>query len=116
LFTTVPDSIERPGTPGNTTPFELNAVVQDPQGLADIDSVYFLSEKPDGNFSGNGFRFEMKDDGSAQFGDDQANDGEYSIIIEIGNSNDLGLYIFHFYIRDKVGHLTAVTRDSITVY
>jgi hypothetical protein len=116
LATSVPDSIEKPVTPGNTVPFELNALVTDPQGLADIDSVYFLSEKPDGTFSGNGFHFEMKDDGSQQFGDDFANDGEYSIVIEIASSNDPGTYIFHFYMRDKVGQLTNVVQDSIVVY
>ena len=117
LATSVPDSIAKPLTPGNTVPFELNAVVTDPQGLTDIDSVYFLSEKPDGTFAGNGFRFQLLDDGNqSQSGDDIANDGEYSIVIEIASSNDPGIYIFHFYMRDQVRQLTNVVQDSIVVY
>jgi len=117
LSTSVPDSIEKPNTPGNTVPFELNAYVTDPQGLADIDSVYFLSEKPDGTFSGNGYHFELFDDGEqGNNGDDAENDGEYSLIIQIAESNDTGVYKFHFYMRDHVGHLTDVVKDSILVY
>lgn len=117
LQTSVPDSIAKPVTPGNTVPFELNAQVTDPQGLADIDSVYFLSEKPDGTFAGNGFRFQLLDDGNqSQSGDDIASDGEYSIVIEIASSNDPGTYVFHFYMRDLVGQLTNVVLDSIVVY
>jgi len=117
VSTSVPDSIEKPTTPGNTIPFELNAYVTDPQGLADVDSVYFLSEKPDGTFSGNGYHFELFDDGDqGNNGDDTANDGEYSLVIQIAESNDLGIYKFHFYMRDHVGHLTSVIKDSILVY
>ncbi len=117
LSTSVPDSIEKPTTAGNTVPFELNAQVTDPQGLADVDSVYFLSEKPDGTFSGNGFHFELFDDGNQQSsGDDSANDGEYSLVIQIAESNDLGVYKFHFYMRDHVGQLTDMVKDSIVVY
>jgi hypothetical protein len=117
LSTSVPDSIEKPTTPGNTVPFELNATVTDPQGLADVDSVYFLSEKPDGTFSGSGFHFILYDDGDMQNrGDDVANDGEYSLVIQIADSNDPGIYKFYFYMRDHVGHLTSVSKDSIVVY
>ena len=117
LSTSVPDSIEKPTSPGSTVPFELNAQVTDPQGLADVASVYFLSEKPDGTFSGNGSHFDLFDDGDQlNHGDDIANDGEYSKIIEIADSNDPGVYKFHFYMLDQVGHLTDVKLDSIVVY
>jgi hypothetical protein len=114
ISTTVPDSLQRPVTPGSVTPFQLLAEVNDPQGLSDVQKVYFLSEKPDGTFSGDSTQFEMKDDGSQ--GDPVDRDGEYSIIIQIGDSNDLGTYIFHFFMLDKVGHLTDVVKDSIVVY
>jgi len=117
LSTSVPDSIEKPTTAGSTVPFELNALITDPQGLADVDSVFFLSEKPDGTFSGNGYHFELFDDGDqGHNGDDTANDGEYSLIIQIAESNDLGIYKFHFYMRDHVGQLSSVVKDSIIVY
>ena len=80
----------------------------------DIQKVYFLSEKPDGTFSEDSTQFEMKDDETQ--GDPSAGDGEYSIIIQIGDTNDLGTYIFHFFVLDKVGNLSTAVKDSIIVY
>jgi len=107
--TVVPDTITRPQDLG------LYLTAKDPQGLADVDSVYFLLEKPDGSFGGGGAKFDLQDNGDDFYGDLVSGDGIYSKIISIAASNDPGLYIFHFYMRDKVGHLTPVTKDSILV-
>ena len=87
----------------------------DPQGLADIDSVYFLLEKPDGTFGGNGFKFDLQDNGNSFYGDLVEGDGIYSKIVSISASNDAGLYIFHFYLRDHADNLTGVVKDSMSV-
>ncbi len=108
--TDVPDATGRPAD------LQLTLVANDPQGLVDVDSVYFLLEKPDGTFGGNGLKFDLQDNGDPFYGDLIAGDGIYSKNISITDSNDPGIYIFHFYMRDKVGHLTSVTKDSITVY
>lgn len=110
ISTTVPDSTGRPAD------LLLYSLVTDPQGLSDVDSVYFLLEKPDGTFGGNGAKFDLQDNGEVFYGDLIAGDGIYSKIISIASTNDPGIYIFHFYMRDEVGHLTPVTRDSIMVY
>jgi len=110
VSTSVPDTTTRPAD------LTLYVTVKDPQGLADVDSVYFLLEKPNGTFGGNGAKFDLQDNGDSFYGDLIAGDGIYSKTISISESNDAGMYIFHFYIRDEVGHLTTVTRDSITVY
>lgn len=116
LETFVPDTLTRPAHPDSFKILQLNARVTDPQGLADVDSVYFLSQKPDGSFSGNGFRYELKDNGDGLFGDEQAGDGIFSVIIKIAGANDPGVYTFHFYMRDKVGQQTTVMLDSVRVF
>ena len=113
-----PGIIKDTGVPATTSrPADLQLILDanDPQGLTDIDSVYFLLEKPDGTFSGNGFKFDLQDNGDSFYGDLTPRDGIYSKIVSISTSNDPGKYFFHFYLRDHVGHLTGVVKDSMLV-
>lgn len=71
--------------------------VRDPQGLDNIDSVYFTSTKPDGSSSG--YRNYMHDDGID--GDSISDDGTYTIGIWSSVQNDSGSYVFHFTVQDK---------------
>ena len=110
IQTSVPDQLQRPSSA------ILNVTVQDPQGLVDIDSVYFYSKKPDGTLAGNGMAFLMFDDGDyTNHGDTIAKDGIYSLRVQIGTSNAAGTYEFSFFMRDKVGHLTPATKELIEV-
>ncbi|MCK5032111.1 MAG: hypothetical protein KAS18_00725 [Calditrichia bacterium] len=113
-----PGIIKDTGVPATTSrpaDLQLTLDANDPQGLTDIDSVYFLLEKPDGTFGGNGFKFDLQDNGNSLYGDLTAGDGIYSKIVSISASNDPGKYFFHFYLRDHVGHLTGVVKDSMLV-
>ncbi len=86
--------------------------VKDPQGLNDMDSVYFQSRKPDSTLAADGFRFILFDDGNANNGDPVAGDGEFSWIVPIPPDADLGTYTFMFRARDKVGNLADSLHKS----
>jgi hypothetical protein len=71
--------------------------VRDPQGLENIDSVYFSTTKPDGS-PGQNISY-MHDDGVD--GDSVEADGIYTVGIWSSITNDTGNYVFHFTARDK---------------
>ena len=66
----------------------------------------------------NGLPFDDQGNVFIYTGDEFAGDGIYSLSILIFGDPEtlLGKYIFSFYIRDKVGNLSNVVRDSIIVY
>ncbi len=105
----VPDSILRPLSGSTPILFQLTAA--DPDGLQDIDSVYFR------NYSAiTPTNFLMFDDGQfALDGDQTAGDGIYSRIVVIDPSNTLGRKEFHFFVTDKSG-ATATIIKYITIY
>jgi hypothetical protein len=104
-----PDSLER-GSGGLSYIF-VSAF--DPDGQNDIDSVYFVSIRPDG--SSNGTHFYMHDDG--QHGDSIATDGRFSVGIQPPDtSSQIGDYTFTFYARDKEGNPSNHPQASVTVY
>jgi len=78
----------------------LTLDVDDPQGLADIDRVFFNSFRPDGSPATDN-PFLMHDDG--QSGDVKAGDGTYSLTIIISPENATGDYRFEFQAVDKSG-------------
>jgi hypothetical protein len=105
----VPDSIER----GAPVVYFMSATVYDPDGAGDIDSVYFVSTKPDGSSNGN--HFGMRDDGQPP--DSVAGDGIYSQGIQAGDSNSqLGNYTFTFHARDKNGNESNHPQAIVTMY
>jgi hypothetical protein len=105
----LPGEVERP------TKFPVEAMVRDPQGLQDVDAVYFQTVKPDGSLGSNGAFFDMRDTGEEYYADQEAGDGTYSKYIQVEEKNDPGKYYFHFYMRDKAGHLSPMKLDSIIV-
>ena len=123
LWVEVPDSIQIP-PPGKFHKALVKASVQDPDGLSDVDSVYFYSRKPDGSLANKGLPLLMVDNGKpfnisnpwVEAGDEKAGDGIYSLTILIDNSAAAGKFYFTFYMRDKGGHLTPGVKDSIEVY
>jgi hypothetical protein len=132
LSITKPDRIRKPTkafNPADTSTYNRALVqvqVADPQSLADVDSVYFFSLKPDGELARDGEPLVLVDNGLdfninnpfTEAGDRVADDGEYSLTVIIFNDPEtlLGDYIWSFYMRDRAGNLTPVNVDTIEVY
>ncbi len=100
----VPSTITRPAS--GSIPVFFFATVTDPDGLGDIDSVYFrnISSTSPSNIL-------MYDDGDlAAHGDSVANDGTYSRIVSIASTNTPGTKEFHFTVVDKARFSATVIR------
>jgi hypothetical protein len=121
----VPTVMTKPPTPGDYNRELMTVEVSDPQGLADIDSVYFYSLKPDSTLANMGKPFLLVDDGvpfnpstrDPETGDLAAGDGiySYSIIVYNNPQTNLGVYTFYIYIRDKAGNLTGPETRQIAI-
>jgi hypothetical protein len=117
----LPEVISIPPTPGEFNRELMTVEVSDPDGLADIDSVYFFSMKPDSSLANNGQPFILVDNGFAynpenplvETGDDTSGDGIYSLSLLVYSDSSLGEYTFSFYIRDKAGNLTGPVKKFL---
>jgi len=104
-----PDSMEK-GSP-DTAYIYVDAY--DPDGLSNIDSVYFVVTRPDG--SSNGIHQYMHDDG--EFGDLVAGDGTYTLGITAPTpENQTGDYLFTFFAFDLEGNYSNSPEVIITAY
>ncbi len=99
----LPEVIERPAVSGAYKLGFLTAQVSDDQGLADIDSVYFYSRKPDSTMANEGKYFVLVDNGKPfvlnqllEQGDLQAGDGIYSYSLLVYNTCGAGYLHLHF--------------------
>ena len=99
-----------------TVPFVISVKVSDPQGLSDINRVYFNSYRPDG-VPASGNPFNMFDDGDryGPSGDLVANDGIFSLSITITQENLKGTYRFDFYVTDRSNATSEVYQHFIVV-
>lgn len=121
--TSVADSLQLPPS-GSFRSALVRVWIDDPDGINDIDSVYFYSQKPDGSLANEGSPFVMVDNGKAfnisnpweEAGDAVKGDGIYSLTIILNVDAQTGGYQFTFYARDKHGALSAALQDSIKVY
>ncbi len=117
----IPDVISIPPGSGEFNREMMTAEVTDPEGLADIDSVYFFSLKPDSSLANNGQPFIMVDNGLPynagnpliETGDEKSGDGIYSLSLLVYNGSIPGEYTFSFYIRDKAGNLTGPVKKTL---
>jgi len=117
----IPDVILIPPGSGEFNRELMTAEVTDPEGLADIDSVYFFSLKPDSSLANNGQPFIMVDNGLPynagnpliETGDEKSGDGIYSLSLLVYNGSIPGEYTFSFYIRDKAGNLTGPVKKTL---
>jgi hypothetical protein len=101
----VPSTIQRPAT--GSSPVTFAATVEDANGLADIDSVYFRNMS-----STNKTLLRMYDDGNlALHGDSVASDGTYALLLSISASNTPGTQEFRFTVVDKAGARSETTRN-----
>jgi hypothetical protein len=99
-----------------TVSFVVSAKVFDLQGRADINRVYFNSYRPDGvPASGNPFTMFDNGDRNGPSGDLVANDGIYSLRINITQENLKGTYRFDFYAVDKSGSRSGIYQHFIVV-
>jgi len=98
LDLTAPDTLSA----SSTDTAYIFLTVDDPQGLEDIDSVWFLSYRPDSTTSGT--RYYLNDDGIEA--DTIAGDGIYSIGITSFGASPLGKWRFEFRARDIHGALS----------
>jgi hypothetical protein len=121
LQITAPDTLQIPSGLGSYNRGLLTASVSDPEGLSDIDSVYFFSLKPDSTYANNGLPFLMVDNGQpfnilnplVESGDSIAGDGIYSLSLLVYDDANPGLYTFTFYMRDKAGNLSSPAQKKI---
>jgi len=105
------NTIQRPTSGVDTLHVKISA--NDSQGLSDILSVGFIAILVGGDTSS---FLPMLDDGDTPSnGDDLANDGRYSTIIQIQPQNQTGTYIFEFSSDDKVGNTSVVSTDTLEV-
>ncbi len=94
-----PDTMQLP--PRGAVQSTLSVAASDPQGLGDIQQVFFNSYKPDGSPS-SGNPFFMADDGNISVsGDETAGDGVYSLTINLPSGTTPGDYRFVFEAVDK---------------
>jgi len=117
----IPQSMVIPADSGFANIGLMQVEVDDPEGLADIDSVYFYSLKPDSNLAQNGLPFIMVDNGLPfnlnnpliETGDEVAEDGIYSLSLLVYYGSLPGVYTFSFYIRDWAGNLSGPVKRTI---
>ena len=116
----MPDTIHIPT--GSDYNYKMISVqVSDPEGLSSIDSVYFISQKPDLTFANEGQPLIMVDNGMPfnintwwiEAGDQKKNDGKYAYALIVRNDFQPGEYTFMFYVRDKAGNLTGPINREI---
>jgi hypothetical protein len=104
-----PDSMEK-GSPDSS---HIAVSAFDPDGLEDIDSVYYVVTRPDS--TSNGIRFRMRDDGAG--GDSSANDGRYTYVIPSPlPSSQSGDYTFAFYAYDRQDNRSNIISKIITAF
>ena len=107
---TMPDSAKLPAT--DFIVLTIQACVNDSSGLKDIKRVYFNSFLPDGKPS-TGNPFLLTDFGVD--GDLVANDGTYTLQIQLPSTAQKGLYRFEFYVFDY-GKQSDLTSHTLFVY
>jgi hypothetical protein len=94
--------------------FQITIAAMDPDGQADIRTVYFNSFKPDGSPS-SGNPFYLYDDGdmNGASGDSKAGDGLYSL--KVGLPSSTGTYQFKFSAIDRSNDTSNVIIKNIIV-
>jgi len=101
----VPERIQRPAS--GTSPVKFVAVVSDPDGLENIDSVEFW------NVANPASRVRMYDTG--QGGDDVAGDGRYTVTINISANEPVATHRFQFVARDLTGQTSDIIEREVSV-
>lgn len=119
----VSNSIIEPDTVVVNTPTTIFTSIEadDLNGANDIAEVYFIVYRPDSTTNGN--KISMHDDGSCcpippttqTSGDVTENDGIFSRIIIVDQSNMKGLYRFEFQAKDRSGFLSNIINHFVLI-
>jgi hypothetical protein len=115
------EEVSRPVS--GTVTILIEALVQDPQGLADIKQVKLTWKKPDGSYPAaspyvlfdNGLVFDISRWDYGYRGDVKANDGTFSIRGVFDSTNQLGIYTLGVQAEDLVGNKTAEIFYKVTL-
>lgn len=106
-----PDSIQ---VQAPKSVFVVRVKAEDSNGLNNVESVYFISYRPDGSSSGN--KIQMYDNGDINnHGDLIGGDGIYSTLVEVLPTNVKGTYRFEFQARDRCFSLSNLIVHFITL-
>jgi hypothetical protein len=110
-----PDSIAIPSA--DLVIKTLSIFVLDSNGYCDIKNVFFNSYRPDSSLT-NGSPFKMYDDGDiTAHGDSIANDGRFSLIIQIQSTQTTtGWFTFKYQAEDNSGLLSSQYIGRIYIY
>ncbi len=99
--------------------FPFSILVEDPNGLSDIDSVYYQLFDPSGNLvrnSENISKFPLFDDGDMSInGDETAEDGTYTVVLRFPETVATGDWEFRFNAVDKAGQLSNTIINILKV-
>ncbi len=99
--------------------FLFSIDVEDPNGLSDIDSVYYQLFDPSGNLirnSENISKFPMFDDGDINInGDEIAEDRTYTVILRFPETVATGDWEFRFNAVDKAGQVSNTITNILKV-
>lgn len=105
-----PDTV----TADTTVVIWCNIKATDQNGMNDILKVYFVVYKPDG--SSNNSQLELYDDGNVtDHGDLVPNDGVYSLLISVTETNAKGTYNFEFRAKDRSNKLSNIINHSVLI-
>jgi hypothetical protein len=102
-----PDTVQRPAAGEPPRPVEIVAEVSDPDGLANVNAVQFW------NVDNPSVRIHMSDAG--ELGDEEAGDGRYTRVVEIGAGNQAGINTFAFQATDRSGLTSSIVQATIVV-
>ncbi|MCW8848675.1 MAG: hypothetical protein OQJ81_01750 [Melioribacteraceae bacterium] len=99
--------------------FSFNIKVSDPNGLNDIQSVYYEVKDPDGNKISNSqgiSKFPLFDDGNTTENSDvTANDGIYSVYLIFPSTSKSGNWVFNFNAVDKSDSISNTIIHTLKV-
>lgn len=97
-----------------TVSIQVAIKAEDPNGLNDIESVYFVVYRPDG--SSNNIKLELFDSGNISLhGDQTAGDGIFSLKIQVDQTNMKGTYRFEFQARDRGKKLSNIINHLVLI-
>ena len=112
-------SVEMPDTVTRPADIQIKVKVNDPQGDADIDKVYFELQAPDGKFildgKGEHQQFPLYNDGEPFHGDESDIDLIYSVILKVTEKNAADTYTFYFNMIDWAKNTSNVITDTLTI-
>jgi hypothetical protein len=113
------NDLKMPSEINKNVRFSFNIKVSDPNGLNDIQSVYYEVKDPDGNKISNSqgiSKFPLFDDGNTTENSDvTANDGIYSVYLIFPVGSQSGNWVFNFNAVDKSDSISNTIIHTLKV-